>query len=126
DYLLLEDTRLGDRCRIEFELSREPARYLIYPMLLLPFVENAFKHGANASRKASWIRVAVEVNNGELQFVVENSRVPSPKKPTMGTGLNNVRRRLNILYPNAHELMIDDANPTQYQAKLKLQLHAAG
>ena len=124
DYLLLEDTRLGDRCRIEFELSREPARYLIHPMLLLPFVENAFKHGANASRGKSWIRVTAEVAGGELTFRVENSRGQERPMATTGTGLANVRRRLELLYPDTHSLQIVTDQNHQHSAILSLQLHA--
>lgn len=125
DYLLLEDTRLGDRCRIEFELSRQPARYLIYPMVLLPFVENAFKHGANATRGESYIRVAAEIADATLDFTVENSRVPGVKVAGTGTGLANVKRRLDILYPNRHELVIEDQEPETYRIQLQLQLHVA-
>ncbi len=126
DYLLLEDTRLGDRCRIEFELSREPARYLIYPMLLLPFVENAFKHGANISRHPSWIRVVVQVIEGRLDFMVENSVTPVKNSPpTTGTGINNVRRRLELLYPQRHQLNIDPDQPGRFVIQLKIQLDVA-
>ncbi|MGB3548600.1 MAG: histidine kinase [Saprospiraceae bacterium] len=126
DYLLLEDTRLGDRCRIEFELSREPARYLIYPMLLLPFVENAFKHGANISRHPSWIRVVVQVSEGRLDFMVENSVTPVKNSPpTTGTGINNVRRRLELLYPQRHQLNIDPDQPGRFVIQLKIQLDVA-
>lgn len=123
DYLLLEDTRLGDRCTIEFELSRQPARYSIYPMLLLPFVENAFKHGANATRKASYIKVSVLVEEDVLSFSVDNSRVPDARTEGTGTGLANVKRRLGLLYPNRHWLNIDDSDAERYVIKLRLHLH---
>lgn len=75
-------------------------------MLLLPFVENSFKHGVSASLDKAWVRIALSVDDTRLKFVVENS-VPSGSSAqsaqiTSGIGLANVRRRLEILYPNSY------------------------
>jgi len=78
-------------------------------MLLIPFVENAVKHGAQSTNEQSTIDITVSIEKSALHFCIVNS------KPSMvselkrkGFGLENVKRRLNLLYPNSHALEIDD------------------
>ena len=81
----------------------------IAPMLLIPFVENAFKHGISF-REQSHIKVSLELKDKELFFDVHNSKHAKqendPEKNNTGIGLKNVRQRLQLLYPNKHELII--------------------
>jgi len=98
--------------------------YKIAPMLLLPFVENAFKHGISAT-KTSEIRIEVSVKDQTLHFTVSNTL--QEKKSTSlegsGIGLQNTKRRLNLLYPERHHLTINKvANDTLYQVNLTLKL----
>ncbi|GAA4431347.1 hypothetical protein GCM10023188_18790 [Pontibacter saemangeumensis] len=96
----------------------------IAPMLLIPFVENAFKHGISLQQK-SWIRVTLHCEQNKLYFDVYNSTHPrqgqDPEKDTPGIGLENVRQRLALLYPGRHELAIRET-PAEFFVHLTLQL----
>nr|WP_299344753.1 histidine kinase [Allomuricauda sp.] len=111
NYLLLEEKRLSKRCAIEFSIEGQVLGLKIAPMLLIPFVENAIKHGAQSTNKPSAIDVSVAIEKSTLNFSVSNSKasvVSEPKRK--GLGLENVRRRLKLLYPNSHTLEIDDTS----------------
>ncbi|MGV3540098.1 MAG: sensor histidine kinase, partial [Rufibacter sp.] len=81
----------------------------IAPMLLIPFVENAFKHGISLKDK-SWIRVSLHVDINKLFFDVYNSTHPKQEQDQVreesGVGLENVKQRLALLYPGRHDLVI--------------------
>ena len=78
-------------------------------MLLIPFVENAFKHGISF-QEPSHIKITLEMKDNMLYFDVYNSKHPrgenDPEKGKSGIGLNNVRQRLQLLYPKKHELIV--------------------
>lgn len=122
NYLLLEEKRLSQRCTVEFLIEGNVIDFKIAPMLLIPFVENAVKHGAQSTNKQSSIDIKASIDNGTLQFCVENSKpatvVASERK---GMGLANVKRRLELLYPNAHQLEIDDKEKT-YRVQVTIDL----
>jgi sensor histidine kinase YesM len=109
NYLLLEEKRLSKRCTVEFSISGSPLEYTIAPMLLIPFVENAVKHGAQSTNEASTIEVSATIHEGRLHFNVHNSK-PSQGAAAAGpgTGLENVKRRLQLVYPQAHRLQLED------------------
>ena len=94
---------------IESSIDQQPRNIQIAPMLLIPFVENAFKHGISF-REPSQIKISLEVKEKTLYFDVFNTRHPrpenDPEKDKSGIGLNNVKQRLKLLYPRRHELMI--------------------
>ncbi len=122
NYLLLEEKRLSDRSTIEFLIKGDVLQLRIAPMLLIPFVENAVKHGAQSTNEQSAIDISVAINNSTLHFCVINS------KPTMiavanreGMGLENVRRRLKLLYPNSHLLEISDSEK-EYRVDVSIDL----
>lgn len=96
----------------------------ISPMLLIPFVENAFKHGISF-REASHIKIALEKKGNTLYFDVYNSKHPKqqsdPEKDKSGIGLSNVEQRLQLLYPQKHELLIRE-NSKEFFVHLSLQL----
>ncbi|WP_422859920.1 sensor histidine kinase [Flagellimonas sp. S174] len=124
NYLLLEEKRLSKRCTIEFVIGDDLLDYAISPMLLIPFVENAIKHGAQSTNKQSVIDVSATMKKTKLHFSVVNS------KPTIvneskreGMGLENVKRRLNLLYPNSHTLTINDTDKV-YRVNLTIDLKA--
>nr|WP_298998815.1 histidine kinase [uncultured Allomuricauda sp.] len=124
NYLLLEEKRLSKRCTIEFVIGGDLLDYSIAPMLLIPFVENAVKHGAQSTNKQSVIDVSATMKKTKLHFSVVNS------KPTIvneskreGMGLENVKRRLNLLYPNSHTLIINDTDKV-YRVNLTIDLKA--
>lgn len=101
--------------------SVEPCN--IAPMLLIPFLENAFKHGISF-RDPSYIKLSVEINNNTLQFQLANSiheqKHFDPEKNNTGIGLNNVKERLNLLYPKKHELVVRDTGKEFF---IDLQIH---
>lgn len=118
DLNLLKDSR-GLNVSVSLDESR-PA-LSIAPMLLIPFVENAFKHSKIEDRAHGWIRIELQTAAGHIQYTVENS-VPETthtKDQSGGIGLKNVRRQLELLYPDQHELIIEPGTDT-FRVRLKL------
>jgi len=97
---------------IQTEIDTEVTGLQIAPMLLIPFVENAFKHGISL-REPSHIKVSLQTREKELLFDVYNSIHPKtgndPEKDKSGIGLENVKQRLQLLYPKRHELVIRES-----------------
>ncbi len=122
NYVLLEEKRLSKRCTVEFLIDGDLLDLKIAPMLLIPFVENAIKHGAQSTNEQSTIDISVNIKNSTLHFCVVNSKpsivAPSKRK---GLGLENVKRRLSLLYPNSHLLKIEDSKKT-YQLDLSIDV----
>ncbi len=108
NYIMLEKMRYGDQLDISFETSGETQGVLIAPLLLLPFVENAFKHGVSNNPSSSWIRIQLNFQNHTLLFCIENSIVKKSEEEYLksGIGLPNVRKRLDLIYPNNYDLQI--------------------
>ncbi len=122
NYLLLEEKRLSTRCTVEFLIDGDLMDLRIAPMLLIPFVENAVKHGAKSTNEQSTIDISVAIKNTTLHFCVVNSKPPMiSASKRKGLGLENVRRRLNLLYPNSHVLEIDDTKEA-YRVNLSIDL----
>lgn len=117
DYLEMERLRYGDRLRVDFLVEMDDENQPIAPLLLLPFVENAFKHGTSESRGETWVRIDLKQKNGQLDLVVENPKDTSAHELTEGIGLKNVKRQLELLYPK-HSLLIDNQGN-----KFKIHLH---
>lgn len=107
DYLELEKLRYGERLKADFQVEVDDESQAISPLLLLPFVENAFKHGASESRGETWVRIFLKVKNGQLDFRVENVKDLGNAEIKDGLGLKNVKRQLELLYPE-HDLTIDN------------------
>lgn len=103
-YLELERTRFADSLVLEFSQAVAIQDLKVPPMLLLPFVENAFKHGGTYEGKTH-IRMYLEANEAALTFTVSNTY--QEHEGSGGLGLANVRDRLNLLYPDRHDLAIN-------------------
>ncbi|MXV15314.1 sensor histidine kinase [Pedobacter sp. HMF7056] len=107
--LQLLRTQESPDIRVDVNIEEALIDKRIAPMLLIPFIENAFKHGISLS-KPSWIRITLNTNENELYFDVYNSIHPrsgdDPEKDHSGIGLNNVKQRLALLYPDKHKLII--------------------
>jgi hypothetical protein len=111
NYIDLQRLRFGQHIVINFGKKIEQPGFQIEPMLLISFVENAFKHGSALVTDPS-IDISIECNNGVLKFDVRNRFVEKTHKDeTHGVGLRNVKRRLELLYENKYELNIKDAEP---------------
>jgi len=122
NYVLLEEKRLSNRCTIEFLIEGEFLDLRISPMLLIPFVENAIKHGAQSTNEQSKIDISTTIKNKTLYFSVINSKpIMTSVSQRKGLGLENVNRRLNLLYPNVHKLEIDDQEK-EYHVNLSIDL----
>ena len=121
NYIRIEKIRHDDLAKVEVKLPDSINGQQIAPMLLLPIVENAFKHGQ--SSEGYWIKVLLQIRpNDELNFSVENSFVNKPSKSEAGIGLANVKRRLELIYPDQHELKVEKEDDI-FKVNLKLQLN---
>jgi two-component system, LytTR family, sensor kinase len=124
-FIALQKLRFGHDVKIAFnkELSHEQANYRIEPMFLIPFVENAFKHGTGYVDQPV-IDINLTVNEGELVFQVKNKfdrEADTSKDESSGIGLSNVRARLSLLYPERHSLVVQpDKNLFSINLTLKL------
>lgn len=123
-YIDLQVQRFGNKVKVITNFNSIDASYFIEPMLLIPFVENAFKHGTGMVQNAE-INIELTAQNNFLQFMVSNSfeeNVQEVKDKTSGIGLQNVKRRLNLLYRNMHTLLISKKDK-QFVVSLELNLH---
>lgn len=120
NYLSLEKIRYGDRVNISFS-KNITGKEVIAPLLLLTFIENAFKHGVTEEINQATINITITKQNNQLEFTVENSKptgVTSENKK-QAIGLKNIKKQLELLYPKAYDLVIDNTVST-YTANLKL------
>ena len=123
DYVSLEQNRTGKRVDLHVELPEGvPDTLQIVPFLLIPFVENAFKHGVQRTARKSWVHLRVSVTGNELHLLVSNSKPAVPEPTTGGLGLASARKRLAVLYPR-HLLAVTDET-TQYSVSLTVNLNA--
>jgi sensor histidine kinase YesM len=125
-YISLEKIRYGDRLDVSYNVTGETGDKEIPPMLLIPFVENSFKHGTGEQSEQVWINIGVEVNGNHFKLMVENSKNSSePIDETgykEGIGLKNVQRRLKLLYGDDYDLQIVE-EPATFLVILKLKLN---
>jgi LytS/YehU family sensor histidine kinase len=121
-YIDLQQQRFGKNVQLYVDLKEIDNNYFIEPMLLIPFVENAYKHGIGMVEDAE-IKIVLKVKNGLLQFDVKNkfSEIGQTHDQTTGIGLNNVKRRLNLLYKDSHNLVINK-NENWFLASLQINI----
>lgn len=121
NYIELEKLRFGNKLKMEIDLPNLKDEIQTTPLILLPFVENAFKHSAKNENGMIWIALALKVVKNGFVFTIENSKVNSPvnKPKEKGIGIRNLKERLALLYPGRYDLKIkDEAN--LYKARLSL------
>jgi hypothetical protein len=122
DYVDLQKLRKDENYSVEFSCSSDVKGFSIEPLLLIPFVENAFKHISHHPGKSNFVKMDLHRSNGELRFHVENSKEAAPTtEHSGGIGLYNVKRRLELLYPGKHELRIGETE-TDFSVDLKLDI----
>ena len=112
DYIALQKLRM-ENCEVRVKIDQQMESFDIEPLLLVPLVENAFKHISHfASGRKNEIVIWLSKLNGEMMFAVSNTTEgrQTEVKDHGGIGLNNVRRRLELLYPNRHQLSISENN----------------
>jgi LytS/YehU family sensor histidine kinase len=125
NYISLERLRLNNQIPIAFDVSGDAATAKIGPLILIAFLENAFKHGVDANNEKSWVRVAIQVRGSQCLYTVENSKrlngsaVHTEKS---GIGLRNVQRRLELSYPGNFDIKVND-DVDRYKVELQLKLN---
>ncbi|MBK6825697.1 MAG: hypothetical protein IPG86_01845 [Chitinophagaceae bacterium] len=119
DYIELQRIRFEDKLIITIDTEIDDEQTKIAPLLLLPFVENAFKHGVSESLSDSYIRIRLNLTKGELFFVIENPVDTETGQFEPGIGLSNVTRRLDLLYPGHRLELIKE----QHFFRVSMQLN---
>jgi len=124
-YITFTQLRHQNKNNIKFDITEDIGRQKIAPLLLIPFIENAFKHGLIWDSDISWVNIKLFVSGNTLFFECINSNFKMHAKDIVpdagGIGLLNVKRRLELIYPGTHELTIND-NDNEYIVQLKLVL----
>lgn len=112
NFVEMQRLRVGEKAEILFEVQGDMRDQRIAPLLFLPLVENGFKHGIKGETQGAFIRILLQIGEGQLIFKTENNKghVDEVVKdyPSGGVGLENLRRRLLLLYPGKHQLDIVD------------------
>ena len=110
DYMALEKVRYGENFNMHFEVTGNPAHKSIRPLFLIPFLENSFMHGASQMLTHPWVKLQIRIDEDQLSFNLSNSRpvMEDYDHVKKGIGLNNVKKRLGLLYPGRHTLVISD------------------
>ena len=109
NYIDLMKLRLNAKVNLQIEFPKNFSDFSIPPLLFIPFIENAFKHGIS-HRDPSFIRIKMEIDDEQIRFTSENSLGNSARSGDMqhsGIGLENVKKRLGLLFPNKFELKIE-------------------
>ncbi len=125
NYITLEKLRLNDEVPIHFQIKGDPKNKMIAPLLLIPFLENAFKHGVSNNNPNSWVNAVLNCETNDIHLEVTNSKSMRPgtaASTTQGIGLDNVKKRLNLNYHDRHKIKLEDKED-QYSANLELQLN---
>ncbi len=122
NYIDLQKLRLTSKIKINYELDGEGDGKEIAPFLLIPFIENAFKHGVNAEENSD-IKIKIVVNNCFILMEVANNKVYLKYKDERGTniGITTTQKRLELLYPGQHQLSIED-NTHDFKVSLKINI----
>ncbi|HYF33355.1 MAG TPA: histidine kinase [Chitinophagaceae bacterium] len=120
-YIELERLRYEDNTNIQLNISGEPGNKSISPLLLIQFIENAFKHGMEQHKADSYLHIDIHLSNGTLHYKSVNSIKETPEREG-GLGLVNVRKRLEILYPGKHKLNIH-TDSKEFIVSLALELN---
>jgi hypothetical protein len=122
DYIDLQRSRLGDTVDLQFDVEGNPIGKKIAPLILIAFIENAFKHGLNPEEDAH-IQIGLRMEETRLELTVKNRKVTRADAglPESGVGMENACERLNLLYPGRHELKIQE-DENKYSVWLRIIL----
>ena len=125
DYIELQKIRYNDRLSLQLVKNIDKGSQQIAPLLLMPLVENAFKHGASETRFDSFINIDICLENGLLHFFIENSiENCESKKENCNIGLSNIKRQLELMYKE-YKLNIDDKDKT-FKVNIIINLNSYG
>ena len=124
DYITLEQIRYDDHLDVHIDLPAETNNLGIAPLLLLPLVENCFKHGTSHMLEQPWLNLQVTLEQNRMYVKLMNGKINEvPNNNHIGIGISNVRKRLDLLYAGKHELTITDEEDV-FIVNLWLQLEA--
>lgn len=115
DYIDLQKLRSDERASFKFDISGEMKNIMIAPLLLFPLVENSFKHGIKGATGKSFVNLNLQSSENRVSFVIENNKGFTDdieKTEFKGIGLENVRKRLEMIYPGKYELDVDGSGDT--------------
>lgn len=123
NFIRLYKLQIEDRGEVHFDVDKIEGEYRIAPLILIVFIENAFKHSQSGQSSDIEIDISVKLNNSTLEFLCKNNYEPgfSLDSVAKGIGLTNVKKRLELLYPKKHILQIEEAD-NSYKVYLKLEL----
>lgn len=127
NFTRLNQLQIENRGVVNFQTEIAPSSYHIAPLILIVFIENAFKHSQASQSQDIMIDINIELTaQGELSFLCKNSMLPMGNNDNLphGIGLANVQKRLDLLYPHAHELHIHESDE-QFEVVLSMQLSQA-
>jgi hypothetical protein len=123
-YIEVQRVRLDKGFQLKIDLPAEIQDLKIAPLLFLPFIENAFKYGANSGSETGTIIIRWGITGKQVSFYIENEKVlPDAVEPARykGMGIKNVQKRLELIYPGRHELEIEDLERS-FVVRLKIDL----
>ena len=122
-YIELEKLRFGDNLDLRINIKGDIQKYQIAPLMLLPLVENAFKHGVSETIEQPWLSIDVDIQNDQLKCRVLNSKFhgKTEKNSGEGIGLKNLKQRLDLIYPKLHKIEIFDEEE-MFIVQLNIQL----
>lgn len=120
DYVALQQLRVSNT-EIKFDCGADVADFSIEPLLLIPFVENSFKHLSHFDEEQNEVRIAISRSNGSMHFSVYNT-TENNSVTKGGIGLINVQKRLELLYPNKHEFSVKEGR-NWFSVELTLSLY---
>lgn len=125
-YIEIQKRRKNKEAKIEFNLAGFPSGYKIAPLLFTPFVENAFKYLSNFDEEENYISISLDINNDCLNFKCINSldsivNYPKEMEKKGGIGIENLRKRLELIYPEKHKLLCFE-NKKKFEIEMEINL----
>jgi hypothetical protein len=121
NYIHLEQIRHNENTRISFIVQGKDDGIYVEPLLFIPLIENSFKHGINRSMENASMEAVMVIENNEITLEIKNSKPEHKTTGEEGIGLQNIKKRLELLYPGRHELLIKE-NEDSFEVFLHLQL----
>jgi len=124
NYIELQNLRTPEKEKIEMEVTGEIEGKKVAPLIFLPFVENSFKHGLKSGAENPFVKIKIEVLENSLIFEIENSKAKTTEEiytKNKGIGIENVKKRLGLIYPNLHSLKIIETE-NLYKVILQIKL----
>lgn len=121
NYIELQQLKTEQPQNITTDLRIENSDAMIPPLLLIPFIENSFKHSRIVDTENEWVKIRLSSTEKNIHFEISNSipAIPIPKDKTSGIGLENVKRRLELLYPGSYSLNISESE-TEFKVELSI------